>query len=154
MSMFYAVDPGKKQSAVACFRNGELIAVYFAHQTSVDLDPKLKGEVVMEVPMVYGGPMRENVNPNDLVDITAAGMGVAAQLSKPSTRIRQVKPSEWKGQVPKKITQQRTERLLTQAERIRLGQCLAPIKASLRHNLWDAVGIGLFALKRARRGIV
>lgn len=151
MGMFYSVDPGKKQSAVACFKNGELIAAYFAHQTSIKLtDEKLRGEVVMEVPVVYPG---SDTNPNDLVDITAAGMGVAAQLSLPLTRIRQVKPAEWKGQVPKKITQQRIERLLTQAERIRLGQCLSPVKSGLRHNLWDAVGIGLFALKRAKRGL-
>ncbi len=146
----YAVDPGKKSSAVACFKDGEFIGVWFADPAGMDIKPGHVGEVAMEMPRAYpGSPVREN----DLLDLAAAGMAVASKLGKPLTRIQLIFPADWKGTVPKPICQKRIERKLTQGELIRLGQCLAPVKASIRHNLYDAVGIGLYALKRAKKGI-
>lgn len=151
MSAFvYSVDPGKKQSAVAAFCDGELVGAWFASGETIDMDPKRLGSVIMEHPKAYPG---SPVDPNDLVDITSAGMAVAARLAKPGEKVRLVEPQAWKGQVPKPITRKRIEAKLTQNERMRLGKCLTEAKGE-RHNLWDAVGIGLFALKRAARGCV
>lgn len=55
-----------------------------------------------------------------------------------------VYPHQWKGNVPKKIHQRRIARALTTAE---LG-CVDPAGT---HDMWDAIGIGLFATGRTSR---
>lgn len=54
-------------------------------------------------------------------------------------------PGEWKGNVPKTPHHKRIERALTPDER-----ALMPPKSD--HDAWDAVGIGLFATGRTKRG--
>ncbi len=104
----------------------------------------------MEQPRAYPvSPVREN----DLLDLTAAGMAVASRLARAGEKVRLIEPQAWKGQVPKPITKQRIEAKLSQGERMRMGECLKK-PGGERHNLWDAVGIGLFALKRAGRGCI
>lgn len=149
-NMFYAVDPGKKRSAVAAFRANEFVGVWFASDGSMEMKENQVGSVAMEMPQSYPSSA---VPPQDLLDLAAAGMAVSARLAKPLSNIRLIKPSEWKGQVPKNITQKRIERFLTMSERICLERCLQLVTPSLRHNLYDAVGLGLFALKRVKRGI-
>lgn len=149
--LLYTVDPGKHKSAVASFLNGELIGVWFAKPETMEMAAKNLGRVAMERPRSYpGSPVREN----DLLDLMAAGMEVAAQLKRPLETVQLVTPAEWKGQVPKPITKKRIEGKLSQAERMRLGSCLLLAPVGERHNLFDAVGIGLFILKRAGRGMV
>lgn len=145
--ILYAVDPGKHTSAVAAFLNDELVGVWFASADSMDMAEDSLGEVAMEQPRAYGNHAR----PQDLLDLTAAGMAVATRLVRPMTRVRMIQPQEWKGQVPKPITRKRIEAKLTQSEKLRLGDCLKKSRGE-KHNLFDAVGIGLFALKRVGRG--
>ena len=57
--------------------------------------------------------------------------------------IWKVKPGAWKGQVPKDVHQTRISTFLTSEEG---GLVLED------HNVWDAVGLGLFALGRSARG--
>lgn len=148
----YAIDPGKKHSAVAVFLDGELVGAWFASGDTVNMAAERLGRVVMEQPVAYNGPRRENVDPNDLIEITAAGMAVAARLCRPGEKIQTIQPQAWKGQVPKPVTKKRIEGKLTLGERMRLGKCLQEARGE-RHNVWDAVGIGLHALKRAGRGM-
>ncbi len=149
-NLLYSVDPGKRQSAVAAFLDGEMVGVWFASSETVDLAPENLGAVVMERPRSYpGSPVREN----DLLDLTAAGMAVASRLARPGERVQLVDPQAWKGQVPKPITRARIIAKLSPGELSRLEQCLtAP--GGERHNLYDAIGIGLHALKRAGRGCI
>lgn len=149
--MFYAVDPGKKKSSVAAFREGELVGVYMVPAWSLKMQADQLGTVVVEMPRAYpGSPVRVN----DLIDLAAAGMAVASKLSAPGANVRQIYPAEWKAQVPKKICQKRIDRVLSIEERARMVSCMIAVKPSLRHNLWDAIGIGLFALGRVKRGCV
>lgn len=146
----YAVDPGKKQSAVAVFYDGEFVGVWFASSATVNAQAEQLGTVVMERPRSYpGSPVRQN----DLLDLTAAGMAVAARLARPREAVGMVDPQSWKGQVPKAITKPRIEAKLTQAERMRLAVCLKESRGE-KHNLYDAIGLALFALKRAKRGCI
>ena len=62
--------------------------------------------------------------------------------------MRFVSPAAWKGQVPKKIHHPRILRSLSEVEREIVLDVLDLLPASTRHNVLDAVGIGLWALKR------
>ena len=55
-----------------------------------------------------------------------------------------VYPNQWKGNVPKKIHQRRIEKALTISEMRRVD-----VKGT--HDMWDAIGIGLYATGRTGR---
>lgn len=98
--------------------------------------------LAIEVPQVYPGMRRED--PNDLIDLaTSAGIVIGSAQWASVTRYR---PREWKGQTPKKIDHERTLKVLTAAERSVYDGC--DVAQSLRHNILDAIGIGLRHLKR------
>ncbi len=130
--MLLAIDPGahpgfavfdRGQSLVACSTDTALIDKY-----SYDI-------VVCERPMIYP---RSHARPNDIVTLAiSAGRYVA--LAKGKTEFW-YQPRQWKGQVDKKIMQQRILRLLWPEE-------LKLVKDA-NHDVFDAVGIGLFHLKR------
>lgn len=73
-------------------------------------------------------------------------------------------PSEWKGNVPKKAHKRRLVRELTLQEKASLQNHVAASKKLTKeeaqeyldkeesHDLWDAIGIGLFATARTRKG--
>jgi hypothetical protein len=73
-------------------------------------------------------------------------------------------PSEWKGNVPKKAHKRRLVRELTLLEKATLQKHTAAslgvsdkeaqeyLDKEESHDLWDAVGIGLFATARTRKG--
>ncbi len=98
-------------------------------------------EFVCEIPKVYAGVHKED--PNDLIDL--AGV-VGAIVSKPllATVEWSPIPSEWKGQLPKSVSQARVERKLSEAEKVRI---VWPAK-SLRHNVYDALHLGMVYLER------
>jgi len=73
-------------------------------------------------------------------------------------------PSEWKGNVPKKAHKRRLVRELTHQEKASLQKQVATtldlteekaqkyLDSEESHDLWDAIGIGLFATARTRKG--
>lgn len=150
----WAIDPGKKQCAAALFLNRELWAVDFVvrAQSGIISKPAAKGElIVIEQPVSYPN---SPVDPNDLIEIAVMGAEVAGRFIRPGGKIVHVKPNEWKGTVPKEITAARTREILSDIENVRMDEWLSKHKRGIRHNLLDAVGIGLFTLGRAGRGMV
>jgi len=63
-----------------------------------------------------------------------------------SASVQLVLPKEWKGQVPKDIFLKRIEGRLTEQESIILDS--KKFSQSKRHNVVDAIGLGLYYLKR------
>lgn len=55
-----------------------------------------------------------------------------------------VYPSQWKGNLPKDIHQRRIKKSLSRKE-------LLAVDAKGTHDMWDAIGIGLFAVRRTSR---
>lgn len=150
----WAIDPGKAQCAAALFLNRELWAVDFVTRARSGLisKPAAKGEIiVIEQPVSYPGSA---VDPNDLIEIAIMGAEVAGRFMRPGGQILHVRPNEWKGTVSKEITAARARAILGPMENTRLDEWLSKHKRGIRHNLLDAVGIGLFALGRAGRGMV
>ncbi len=101
---------------------------------------------IIEVPKVYPHSSKKsadgtehNVDPNDIVRLAYLA-GVLAP------GVETVTPQEWKKQVPKKIHNQRVLSRLNEKERYLIEDYNCP--AHLKHNVIDAVGLGLWKLGR------
>jgi hypothetical protein len=98
-------------------------------------------EVVIEKMKVYG-LAKQKGDQGDLIDLAHLGGALLCF----GTRATLVEPSTWKGQVPKDVSERLVNDNLTMNERALLKRCGVP--KSKRHNVYDAVGIGLWKLRR------
>lgn len=130
----------------------------FVHGTLADITQSQKGNhapfdvydrpltIVAELPQVYRAG-RSKADPNDLVKL-AFWLGVKVGSCR-YDELHLVLPNRWKGTVPKDIMQTRIDEALSEDERRVLDSF--KIQKSLKHNLYDAVGIGLWFLGRLTR---
>lgn len=86
---------------------------------------------------------------NDLLDLQAIGGIVAAKCT--TGAITYVTAHGWKGEIPKDVVILRVWKLLTPEEKRTLEACLRGIPESLHHNVLEAVGLGLWRLRRWKR---
>lgn len=100
---------------------------------------------VIELPQQYAVTKGTKGDPNDLIDLAALCGTIAGALQTAGSRVAYVRPREWKGQTPKDCTEERARARLQPSEMARV---LLPKAESLQHNVWDAVGIGLWATGR------
>lgn len=145
--MIVAIDPGKLASGWAAFVAGELwLCGYTGSPEALVATLKpypLIDLVVVEVPRVYDR-RRWKGDPNDLIDISIAGGILVGALR--AERVKMAKPQDWKGQTPKTVQAERTLAKLSETERTILEGLAVP--NSKKHNVIDAVGIGLWELAR------
>lgn len=99
--------------------------------------------LVLEWPQVYQGG-RQKGDPNDLLPLAA--LNGALRTLFPAPRLHLPRPSDWKGQVPKDIMGARILSKLTAEEKAVWNAAQFP--KSLAHNVLDAVGLGLYSLRR------
>lgn len=141
-----AIDPGVHRHAWALIGKG-LLDCGIGERFPRDIN-----RVVIEMPRIYP-KARSKVPPNDIVDLAyAAGVAVGGIIAgDPNVKVQVVTPREWKGTIPKTkkwdryIIHKRIAQWLTPPERIVYVKALEQVAPSLRHNIVDAVGIGLWA---------
>lgn len=153
--MLLCVDPGLRGCGCALFTGGKLQwAGYVTNLFKTGRGPSVQASMAREVwkhagdsslivefPRIYPGMPKTDLN--DLLDL--AGVCGALAAFAPST-ILHVFPSEWKGQVPKLVMNDRVLKSLTTDERMRI------VKVGAKdHNTLDAVGIGLYHFGRINR---
>lgn len=143
-----SIDPGR-DTGWAFFDNGVLVECGL---TSVGM-PNCRAtyllcfadSVIVELPQVYRAAQSKG-DPNDLIKV-AVEVGQWKERSKlargPCTLVH---PAEWKKQVPKDIHHMRIMEHLYALERGKI-PALPKTKA---HNVLDAIGLGLWHLKRIR----
>lgn len=160
MGNIVSIDPGKKKAAYAVWtESGTLVSAGMvvhspcpgderaqiwkdvAYWTNLEagLDD-LDCVLIVEIPQVYDGYQDEDKN--DLIDL-AGVVGALASLTRGRVEWSPT-PREWKGQLPKEITQKRVEAELSGAEKALI---VWPAK-SLKHNVYDAIHLGLTYLRR------
>jgi hypothetical protein len=116
-----------------------------AHHVLVEHSYHIRGQrmaphfVVLEVPQKYSTQRAMHGGVESLDDV------IYEIRARARTRVlASYKPRVWKGNVPKAIHHVRLANALTNTER--------NLAANLDHNAWDAIGIGLYATGRTRRG--
>jgi hypothetical protein len=137
------IDPGK-YAGWARFRDGSLEAAGAAQADRLSFEEC--DELVVEVPQYRP---HSRVDPNDLITLAWESGKLAERVPNGSTIL--VFPSTWKGSVPKEVHNRRVTALLSPDEVHVLESALC-WRFAYRHNMVDAVGLGLWRLGRLRRG--
>lgn len=152
--MLVSLDPGLRQAGVACWDDGELTTAFLVKganwfDTATEVKKRVFAcastyllDVVIEQPQVYH-QSKQKGDPEDLIKLALMGGATAALISPHAPMMYE--PQTWKGSVPKEVTTARTRRRITDEEQHRIE---LPRAVTLQHNVWDAIGIGLFHLKR------
>ncbi len=135
-----AIDPGEKPG-FAWFEDGVLTACAFAM-----LDCEGPDELAIEHPTIYP---QSPVPPNDIIEL-AITAGRQAERYGNNAAITWYRPREWKGTRPKNIVDAHIRAVMSQREINTLDKYCATIPKSYRHNVIEAVGIGLKHLRRFR----
>ena len=162
-----ALDPGLRAPGIAVFDG----AGQLRWATCLDIGGKIRGAaqwskmyealrhlpwrvavnytMLVEKPQIYEGAP---VNTDDLIELSAAlGASVAGLYSRlPITKYVTYLPRQWKGQVPKPIHHARIEKRLTTKEYAAMLESTAGVPENLLHNALDAVGLGMYYLKRMK----
>ena len=140
-----AFDPGKHHFGWAAFLDGVLVRCGLSSSDHKGLESfaALGYPAVIEVPQVY--QKQRGKDPNDLIDV-AIVVGRILQALGPGDAVEVVRPRTWKGTAPKVVMGARIEERLSAEE---LGTLFDVVVADgLRHNVVDAIGIGLWRLGR------
>lgn len=96
---------------------------------------------ITEYPQVYD-KIHQLGDQDDIIQLACVAGAVSGAI--PAKHYMGVLPREWKGQVPKKIHNLRMLNRITEQERANI----EPAIEQMKHNIYDAVGIGLFFLEK------
>ena len=158
-----SIDPGTEETGISLYRDGALVDVDVLRvKRSVgNREQRASGmgrlavervrtwcaggaRTVLEYPQVYKHGPGAEVDPDDVLCLVLVlGHLWGTFHGTEGFKVELVRPATWKGQVPKKIMNNRIIATLTKAE-----QQLVHDKVRSNHNAIDAVGIGLWALRR------
>lgn len=152
--MILSVDPGLRGCGVALWGDGALVGAGYVRGPTAGRGPAAWVEMarcvaewvgrdgarlVVEYPQVYVRA-RSKGDPNDLIQLAGVVGAISARF--PAWPVGYL-PAQWKGQLSKEICWARAERDLEVHE---LNRVKWPAK-SLRHNVEDALALGLYHLK-------
>lgn len=161
--MLLAIDPGVRHFGAALFHAGDRhldraalirnpikagndLAVAAAACEALirwlGPDARTVRSVCVEIPRVYNAGNQKG-DQNDLIALAGVGYSLGCAVVAADRRIRYF-PREWKGTIDADKMTDRIERRLDRVEKAMIETC----PASLRHNVIDAIGIGLKELGR------
>ncbi len=147
--MLLAIDPGT-DTGWAYFNGAKQLAYCGLAQVG-DEHPTAPPTVIIECPRLR--PHGEK-NPNAILLVARNAGEWGGRYAALGATIKYVTPNEWKGSVPKDISQARSWGILSEPERTIVDTCFKSAKGrngmapSKRHNVLDAIGIGLWAVGR------
>lgn len=183
MSLLLTIDPGKRHCGCALWQDGKLayaklveanvgtddlpsVAFRMANAVLEWANSKTNSffmhivgaQLVCEYPQTYKGRAGKG-DANDLIDLAVVVGAIQGTLDVPTTLVR---PSEWKGSVPKPelkrdyvrdgyIIETRARAALTTDENTRV--TWTPKNWRTNMDIADAIGVGLVHLKRRRVGL-
>lgn len=107
--------------------------------------PELPDLVVIERPRINAATHGSKADPDDLIKLAILCGAIAQAFQQRAMTVLFIEPAAWKGQLPKEVTTARAVARLSDAE---MSRVVLPSAAGLQHNVWDAVGIGLWAVGR------
>lgn len=157
MRYLLAIDPGVRAQGACLFGNERLIDARCTIGKGYGSLPNLVNFHVNATagfwtlrPDVCVELMRDRkaVPANDLIDVQACGMAVAGACR---SKIHLYPATGWKASVPKTVHHKRIRTVLDLDELEVLDRALAVTPEDNRKEILDALGIGLFHLKRTNK---
>jgi hypothetical protein len=106
-----------------------------------------RGEVWIERPIFQQGG-RNEVDPNDLIMLGVKVGRIAEPYLALDNEVTLIRSTDWKGGTRKDIQENRTRASLDPVELAMVTARADAVAKSYRHNIWDAVGILIWRLKR------
>lgn len=153
--MLLAIDPGADSGwAVYNTRGSVLEACGLAGAARTRTKLPLEGvtRVLIERPMIYPGG-RQEARPRDVITLALrAGERGGAVRAATGVEPEYVEPRPWKGTIAKDTCHARIWARLSPDERAIVDKACVNIAPGLRHNVLDAVGIGLYGVGRFEAG--
>jgi hypothetical protein len=142
------IDPGNC-SGLALFHGGRLVwcGDYAADPSGPPFAhlPIGASHVLIERPTIY--PLdKMRGDPNDLIKVALTAGRWAEAAARIGCVVEYVEPRTWKGQTPKEIHNRRVTAQLDAREQTVIPQ----LPATRLHNVIDAIGLGLWKLRRIR----
>lgn len=149
-------DPGVSNLAWAYWGNMQLKSAGFIEfhgdRTKAImelLDNLLASHAVIEMPQVYQGHKNtKGADAQDILNVVRTVGVCEGLLERSGVHVAMVAPGTWKGQAPKSVIQGRIMVELSPGEASNLP---TDIPLSKMHNVWDAIGIGLWYQRRLAR---
>ncbi len=147
--MLLAIDPGS-DTGWALFDSARRLV---ACGLGTPVLPPLAGldEVLIECPRLRP---RGEKNPNAILVVARNAGEWGGRYGDFCGTLRYVTPNDWKGSTPKDVSQKRSEGKLDGKELAIVERAFADapgrngLAPSKRHNVWDAIGIGLHGVGR------
>jgi len=144
-----AIDPGL-WSGWALFHRGKLHVAGVLSEDEITRAPPMPewspAIALIEVPVIY--PIgKSKGDPNDLIKLAITVGDLRGFYRRHGLRVGFVKPRRWKGTVPKEIHGERVVGKLEADERA----ILPTLPKTKRHNMIDAIGLGLWWLEKEER---
>lgn len=146
MKTLLAIDPGKTHYGVAYFYGDSLRVALLVGRDQLEMTGHGAARVVIEKPQIY---LKREIDVNDLVEVALAAGEARQYFRAQSGAVDYVWPATWKGQTPKTVSHKRIKAELDAEEHKRVQ--LPRAAKTLGHNVWDAIGIGLWAVGRMKR---
>jgi hypothetical protein len=135
----FSIDPGK-DTGCALWEGGYLVGLWLGEPVFVEYPPCW---VHIEKPQIYPS---QPVPPNDIITLAITAGCIAGHAESNGHKVEFVLPHTWKGNLPKEVSHKRILGKLSSTERLLVdGLKVAPSK---KHNVLDAIGIGLWVLRR------
>lgn len=145
-----AIDPGLA-TGIAGFSLGVMTDCGLIEDADLGLSKMYYKEGIIELPQIYRSANSKG-DPNDLIRLAVLVGQYKQQCIDQFMNVRLVKPAEWKGQVPKTIHAKRILDRLNPRETELFLRRVDKVAPSKRHNVIDAIGIGLWAIGRDPNG--
>ena len=147
MTTLVAIDPGKVNLGWAQYRDGALVACGLTTAHSPVAHARALAHLAgPDVLVLEQMAPRDIPNAADLIAVSHTGAYVAGAL-RPVVLLYPT-ALEWKGSVPKRIHHDRIAAKLSPDERAVVAEVAVRVPAGLLHNVWDAVGLDLWGLRR------
>lgn len=113
----------------------------------VDSLPLQEARIVIERPQYRKG---DRIDPDLIIDLALWAGRIGGVLEAQGRPVQYVTPAEWKGSVPKPVSHKRIAKVLNAWEAQVLDTVCKGLSKKAVLDIWDAAGIGLWALGRYR----
>lgn len=110
---------------------------------SVLIDPP--HAVIIELPRIHVVTRGGKADPADIIRLAVLVGALCQHWTQVGSIVRLIEPADWKGQTPKDVTEKRCRAILTESE---FRVIDLPGAKTKQHNVWDAIGIGLWSIGR------